>query len=184
MRTTRLEDSDILLVQGERHSDERGHLTVIWDHSIRELQSINFVMTKYSSSHSGVLRGLHYQLPPMGQGKLVCILQGRVFFAAVDIRTDSPKFGKAVTTVLSTEEPKSIWVPEGYALGSLSLKDSLILYHLTKHHSPDREAGVRWDDPALEIPWPSLGALSISERDQTLPRLGQVEAGFIFSKPH
>lgn len=183
MHATQLDESDVLLIHGKRYSDVRGHLTVIRDSEAVELRQTAFVLTKYSYSHSGVLRGLHYQAPPMSQGKLVSILRGTVFLAAVDIRRGSPWFGRPSTIVLSEEEPTSLWIPEGYALGSLSMADSIILYHLTKEHSPECEGGIKWNDPTIDIHWPNVNGITVSKRDRQLPSLSEVDSGFRYPYP-
>ena len=112
----------------------------------------------HSRSAHGVLRGLHYQLPPHAQGKLVRVTQGAVFDVAVDMRRSSPSFGRWVGVELSGENHRMVWLPPGLAHGFLVTSDSAdFLYKTTGYYAPERERCVRWDDPAIGIAWPALG---------------------------
>ena len=136
-----------------------------------------FVQDNHSKSAAGVLRGLHYQLPPHPQGKLVRVVRGRVWDVAVDIRAASPTFGRWVGVELTEANHRQLWVPEGFAHGFLSLEDgSEFLYKTTDVYSKDCERAVRWDDPDLKIDWP-LGGLSVSlaPKDAQAPLLAQAQ---------
>lgn len=116
-----------------------------------------FVQDNHSKSQKGVLRGLHYQLPPMAQGKLVRVTQGEVFDVAVDIRRFSPTFGKWVGVILSSENKRQLWVPEGFAHGFLTLSETAeFLYKTTNYYAPTSEGSIIWNDPTLAINWPSI----------------------------
>ncbi len=118
-----------------------------------------------------MLRGLHYQLPPKAQGKLVRVVRGAVFDVAVDIRRDSPTFGKWVSAELSEENRAQLWIPEGFAHGFLALRDATeFLYKATALYAPECEAGIAWNDPRLEVQWPMEVPL-VSARDANWPSL-------------
>jgi dTDP-4-dehydrorhamnose 3,5-epimerase len=119
------------------------------------------------------LRGLHYQLPPCAQGKLIRVTRGAVLDVAVDIRRGSPGFGSHVAVLLSAENWQQLWVPPGFAHGYCTLEDETeVLYKTTEYYSPAHERGIAWDDPALAIGWPTApAAMVVAERDRLLPRL-------------
>ncbi|WP_322995922.1 dTDP-4-dehydrorhamnose 3,5-epimerase [Castellaniella sp.] len=123
---------------------------------------VNFVQDNHSKSVRGVLRGLHYQLPPHAQGKLVRVVQGEVFDVAVDIRRGSPTFGQWVGETLSADNKKQLWVPPGFAHGFVTLSDTAeFLYKTTTFYAPTHERCIRWDDPALAIDWQLNGQAPI-----------------------
>jgi dTDP-4-dehydrorhamnose 3,5-epimerase len=117
-----------------------------------------FVQDNHSKSVKGVLRGLHYQLPPKAQGKLVRVVQGEVFDVAVDIRKDSPTYGQWVGEILSADNKKQLWIPPGFAHGFLTLSDTAeFLYKTTDYWSPEHERAILWNDEALKVEWPLNG---------------------------
>lgn len=121
-------------------------------------REVSFVQDNHSRSAKGVLRGLHYQLPPHAQGKLVRVTQGSVFDVAVDMRRDSASFGKWVGVELSGENHRQLWLPVGMAHGFLVTSESAdFLYKTTDYYAPQSEACLLWSDPALEIEWPDVG---------------------------
>ena len=125
-----------------------------------------FVQDNHSKSQRGVLRGLHYQLPPMAQGKLVRVVQGEVFDVAVDIRKSSSTFGKWVGVILSAENKRQLWVPEGFAHGFLTLSETAeFLYKTTNYYSPDYEASLLWNDKTLDIKWPTKDCPLLNAKD-------------------
>jgi dTDP-4-dehydrorhamnose 3,5-epimerase len=134
---------------------------------------VRFVQDNHSRSARGVLRGLHYQLPPHAQGKLVRVTQGCVFDVAVDIRPASPTFGRWVGTELSDANHRQMWIPPGLAHGFLVLSDSAdFLYKTTDYYAPQAERSLRWDDPALAIAWPDSGVpVVLSAKDAAAPGL-------------
>ena len=129
---------------------------------------LNFVQDNHSRSAKGVLRGLHYQLSPHAQGKLVRVVRGAVLDVAVDIRQGSPTFGQWVGVELSEDNHRQLWIPPGFAHGFLSLADdSVTLYKTTAYYSPAHERCIRWDDPQLAIDWPLQGLTpQLSGKDQ------------------
>ena len=141
-------------------------------------QARPFVQDNESSSAAGVLRGLHYQLPPHAQGKLVRVTQGCVFDVAVDIRPASPTYGRWVGTELSEANHRQMWIPPGLAHGFLVLSDSAdFLYKTTEYYAPHAERSLRWDDARLAIEWPSTGVpMVLSGKDAAAPGLDGLEA--------
>ncbi|AHV91115.1 dTDP-4-dehydrorhamnose 3,5-epimerase [Bordetella holmesii] len=134
-----------------------------------------FVQENHSRSGRGVLRGLHYQLAPQAQGKLVSVVAGEVFDVAVDVRPGSASFGQWIGVTLSAADGRSLWIPAGFAHGFLSLAEgSEVLYKVTAYYSASHERALRWDDPAIGIRWPAAPAL-MSARDAQAP--GLHEAG-------
>ncbi len=127
---------------------------------------VDFVQDNHSKSVKGVLRGLHYQLPPHAQGKLVSVVQGEVYDVAVDIRRGSPTFGKWVGITLSAENKKQLWIPEGFAHGFITLSNTAeFLYKTTNYYAPDFERCIKWDDPAINITWPFDSIPVLSNKD-------------------
>jgi dTDP-4-dehydrorhamnose 3,5-epimerase len=129
-----------------------------------------FVQDNQSASRRGVLRGLHFQRRHQ-QGKLVRAVSGEIFDVAVDLRPDSPSFGKWASIILSGSLKNQLYIPRGFAHGSLALSDYVVFaYKCTDYYSPADEQGIRWDDPALDIAWPNSGVVPIlSAKDQSLP---------------
>jgi len=122
----------------------------------------NFVQDNHSRSARGVLRGLHYQLPPHAQGKLVRVVQGAVFDVAVDIRKGSPTFGQWVGVELSEDNHRQLWIPPGFAHGFLTLTESAdFLYKTTDYYAPSHERCIAWDDAALAIAWPTTASAPV-----------------------
>jgi dTDP-4-dehydrorhamnose 3,5-epimerase len=156
--------------------DERGQFFETWN--AREFAAVgineNFVQDNHIVNPSkGTVRGLHYQLPPTAQGKLVRVSRGAIFDVAVDIRRGSPEFGRHVGVVLSAENWRQLWVPAGFAHGYCTLEDDTeVQYKVTDYYSPAHERGIAWNDPQLQIAWPVIAeAVIISDRDRQLPRL-------------
>ncbi|MDW8036207.1 MAG: dTDP-4-dehydrorhamnose 3,5-epimerase, partial [Candidatus Korarchaeum sp.] len=136
----------------------------------------DFVQVNLSYSKFGVLRGLHYQLKPMEQGKLVTVISGRVIDVALDIRVGSPWYGKHVAVELVPGT--LLWIPPGFAHGFQALEESYFLYLVTKEYSPQHERCIRWDDPELGIEWPIREGVIISEKDSRCPPLKGAETNF------
>ncbi len=141
-------------------------------------QAVDFVQDNQSRSSRGVLRGLHYQLPPHAQGKLVRVTAGRVFDVAVDMRRSSPRFGRWAGVELSADNLRQLWIPPGFAHGFLVLSDSAdVLYKATAYYAPSSERAIRWDDTDLAIAWPDLGtAPTVSAKDAAATALAQAVA--------
>lgn len=130
-------------------------------------KKIDFVQDNHSQSQKGVLRGLHYQLDPHAQGKLVRCIEGEVFDVAVDIRKHSATFGQWVGAVLSAENKRQLWIPEGFAHGFLTLSDTAqFVYKATNYYAPQSERCIIWNDPQINIEWPEAGQVQLSAKDQ------------------
>lgn len=159
----------VLILEPRVFEDARGCFFESWNaRTFAELTGVDaaFVQDNHSVSHRGVLRGLHYQLPPMAQGKLLRVVQGAVFDVAVDLRRASPTFGQWLGVELSAANRRQLWIPPGCAHGFLSLADaSITLYKTTAGYSPQHERCLRWDDPQLAIVWPLDGEPLLSPRD-------------------
>ena len=157
MKATSLAIPEVILFEPTVFTDERGFFFESFNHKKFEEAvgySVNFVQDNHSKSTKGVLRGLHYQLPPMAQGKLVRVTQGEVFDVAVDIRKNSPTFGKWVGEKLSANNKKQLWVPEGFAHGFLTLSDTAeFLYKVTNYYSTEHEQCIVWNDADISIQW-------------------------------
>lgn len=137
--------------------------------------SHSFVQDNHSQSRLGVLRGLHYQIQ-QPQGKLVRVLRGEIFDVAVDLRRSSPTFGHWTGALLSAQNRRQLWVPEGFAHGFLvTSEDAEVLYKTTDFYAPEHERSLRWDDPQLAIDWPLQGAPQLSAKDAAAPLLTDCE---------
>ncbi len=138
-----------------------------------------FVQDNHSCSRAGVLRGLHYQLPPHAQGKLVRVVKGAAFDVAVDIRRGSPNFGQWVGVELNADSKRQLWIPEGFAHGFLALEDDThFLYKTTDTYAKDCERSIRWDDPDIGIAWPlptAVAAPLVAPKDAAAPMLSQAD---------
>jgi len=170
---SRLLIHDVILVKSARFYDERGCFSETYKKSefFKNGITAEFNQSNYSLSKRDVLRGLHYQLAPKSQGKLVSAMSGSIFDVAVDIRKSSPHFGKWVSCILSAKDGKALWVPEGFAHGFLALEDdTLVNYKTTEEYSKEHERGVLWNDPAINISWPIKDPI-ISEKDKNYPPL-------------
>jgi dTDP-4-dehydrorhamnose 3,5-epimerase len=165
----------MVLVSPRLHHDDRGHFFEAWQQARYTEAGIPgpFVQDNVSVSRRGVVRGLHYQ-EPFGQGKLVSCLRGSVFDVAVDIRRGSPTFGEWVSAELSDENGHQLWVPAGFAHGFQVLSDEAVFaYKVTERYEASAERSIRWNDPALAIPWPSADVL-LSPKDAVAPRLAEM----------
>ena len=161
MRVTETKIPSLLIIEPRVFGDERGFFFESYNEkAFNEAMGISprFVQDNHSKSVKGVLRGLHYQLPPKAQGKLVRVVQGEVFDVAVDIRKGSPTYGQWVGEVLSAENKKQLWIPPGFAHGFLTLSDTAeFLYKTTDYWSPEHERAILWNDATLNIDWPLNG---------------------------
>lgn len=171
---------DVLIFEPKVFGDERGFFLESFSQKTFDEavgRRIEFVQDNHSRSARGVLRGLHYQLPPHAQGKLVRVTSGRVFDVAVDIRRSSPTFGKWVGVELSGENHRQLWLPEGMAHGFLVLSESAdFLYKTTNYYAPMAEASIRWDDSDIGIAWPlTNGAPVLSAKDAAAQPLAAVQ---------
>ncbi|HXF97252.1 MAG TPA: dTDP-4-dehydrorhamnose 3,5-epimerase [Gaiellaceae bacterium] len=160
------------IVEAEPVEDERGFFARIWDAREFEERGLNGRLVQCSISFNrreGTLRGLHYQAPPHEEAKLVRCTRGAIFDVAVDLRRDSPTFGRWVGVELTEENRRALYIPEGCAHGFLTLVDGCeILYQISEFYAPEAARGVRWDDPAFGVRWPAEVRV-INERDRTYP---------------
>ena len=160
---------DVLLIEPKVFDDERGFFFESFNHAKFEAaigRQVKFVQDNHSKSAKNVLRGFHYQIQ-QAQGKLVRVVQGEVFDVAVDIRKDSPTFGRWVGEVLSADNNKQLWVPEGFAHGFLVLSDTAeFLYKTTDYYASEFERSIIWNDPTMDIKWPINGEPILSAKDQ------------------
>ena len=170
MKATPLAIADVLLIEPRVFGDERGFFFESFNQQQFEAalgHAVHFVQGNHSKSQKGVLRGLHYQLPPKAQGKLVRVVQGEVFDVVVDIRNSSPSFGQWVGAVLSADNKHQLWIPPGFAHGFVTLSDTAeFLYKTTDFYAPDYERCIAWDDPSIGIDWPLDAAPQLSVKDQ------------------
>lgn len=170
MKATRLAIPDVVLIEPKVFGDARGFFYESFNQkAFNEATGTDhqFVQDNHSRSSRGVLRGLHYQLPPNAQGKLVRVVQGAVFDVAVDIRKSSPTFGQWVGAELSADNHRQLWVPPGFAHGFVVLSDTAeFLYKTTDYYAPQHERCIAWNDPQLAITWPDVGVPQLSAKDQ------------------
>ena len=167
---------DLIVLEPKIFGDERGFFFESFNrNTFLEATGIDaeFVQDNHSRSEKNVLRGLHYQLAPRAQGKLVRVVFGAVFDVAVDIRKDSPTFGRWVGETLSAENKKQLWIPQGFAHGFLTLTDSAeFLYKTTEYYFPDHERCIAWNEPNIGIQWPLTEEPILSTKDQQGTSLG------------
>uniref|UniRef100_Q47GN6 dTDP-4-dehydrorhamnose 3,5-epimerase n=1 Tax=Dechloromonas aromatica (strain RCB) TaxID=159087 RepID=Q47GN6_DECAR len=160
---------DVLIIEPRVFGDDRGFFYESFNQKLFNDAvgcDVTFVQDNHSKSAKNVLRGLHYQLPPKEQGKLVRVVQGEVFDVAVDIRKDSPTYGRWVGVTLSAENKKQIWIPQGLAHGFLTLSETAeFLYKTTEYYAPEAERCIRWNDSKLNIKWPIEGGALLSVKD-------------------
>lgn len=169
MKVTPLAIPDLLLIEPQVFGDDRGFFFESFNQKKFEEaigKKINFVQDNHSKSVKGALRGLHYQLPPKAQGKLVRVIEGEVFDVAVDLRQSSPTFGKWVGEIISSDNKKQIWIPEGFAHGFITLSESSqFLYKTTNLYSAEHERTIQWNDKVLGIEWPINIMPILSKKD-------------------
>ena len=173
----------VLEIRPRRIADERGFFSEVWKQKDFEEAGVvhHFVQDNHSRSTArGVLRGLHYQTPPMAQTKLVRVSRGAIFDVAVDIRRGSPTFGKWTSLILSEGEWNQMLVPEGFAHGFVTLEPQTeVQYKVTAPFSPEHDKAIRFDDPAIGIDWPIRAAeLILSDRDRAAPLLADSDTEF------
>lgn len=176
----------VVLIKPTVFGDQRGFFfesykkSLFAEHGI----TVDFVQDNHSKSAKGVLRGLHYQLDPKAQGKLVRCSRGSVFDVAVDIRRGSPTFGQWFGCVLCAENKHMLWVPAGFAHGFLTLEDDTeFLYKTTDEYAPEYDRGIAYDDPEIGIEWPPVDvSLSFSAKDQKQPLLQHAEINYIYGE--
>ena len=174
---------DIILITPQKFGDSRGFFveTYHYEQFAANGIDVHFVQDNHSRSAQGVLRGLHYQLNPMAQGKLLRVVQGEIFDVAVDIRLNSPTYGQWVGEILSAENGRMLYVPPGFAHGFCVMSQSAdLLYKVSELYSPEHERGIAWNDPALKIEWPVQNP-TLSARDTDSPTLAEAENNFVYT---
>ena len=175
----RLSIPDVLVIKPKRHRDDRGFFSETYKRRLLAAAGIelDFVQDNHALSvERGTIRGLHFQIPPFEQTKLVRVTRGAIFDVALDIRKGSPSYGQHVSTIVSAENWRQILVPAGFAHGYCSVdRDTEVIYKVTDYYSPEHERGVLWNDPALGIDWPVPDAEAIvSGKDGENPVLGDL----------
>jgi len=176
MKFTPQSIADVVLIQPIFHGDDRGYFVETFRQDLFEKAvgyQVNFVQDNESKSTKGVLRGLHYQLPPYTQAKLVRVIEGSVLDVAVDIRKSSPTFGQHVAVELTGENKRQLFVPHGFAHGFVVLSDSATFaYKVDNYYAPDHDRGIAFDDVRLNIDWElTIQELQLSDKDKTHPNL-------------
>ena len=170
MRVTALSIPDVLLLEPKVFYDDRGFFFESFNQlDFEKLTGLSpvFVQENYSRSIKGVLRGLHFQLPPKEQDKLIHVVKGEVFDVAVDIRKDSSTYGQWVGQVLSEKNKKQLWIPRGFAHGFLVLSEvAEVIYKTTNYYSPESQRGIIWSDPTLKVKWPIKHEPVLSAKDK------------------
>ena len=185
MTFTRTAIPDVVIIEPKVHGDSRGYFVETFvSNKLEEFlgYKINFCQDNESKSSKGVLRGLHYQLPPHAQTKLVRVISGRVLDVAVDIRKNSPTFGKYVAVELSGENKKQLLIPRGFAHGFVVLEDDTIFaYKVDNYYSPECDRGIAFDDKNLNIDWIlNHNELNLSPKDTKQPKLNETNDLFEF----
>ncbi|HIP30279.1 MAG TPA: dTDP-4-dehydrorhamnose 3,5-epimerase [Campylobacterales bacterium] len=178
MNFIRTEIEDVVIIEPQVHGDDRGYFVETFrEDKLEEFlgYKINFCQDNESKSSKGVLRGLHYQLAPYAQTKLVRVIQGRVLDIAVDIRKNSPTFGQHVALELSAKNKKQLLIPRGFAHAFLVLEDDTVFaYKVDNYYSPECDRGIAFDDEALDIDWIlDKNELNLSAKDKVQPKLSE-----------
>lgn len=177
---------DVKIVRTPIFRDARGFFSETFNEKVFRASGIEaaFVQDNHACSRAnGVVRGLHYQVPPKAQDKLVRVARGAILDVVVDIRLGSPTYGRHAAVTLSAENWLQLWIPQGFAHGYCTLEpDTEVIYKVTDYYAPDHEGGLLWDDPALGIPWPVTGSEAIlSDKDKRLPRLADLKSSFVYT---
>jgi dTDP-4-dehydrorhamnose 3,5-epimerase len=186
MNVRALEIPALKIIQPQRLRDARGFFSETY--SARALQHLGIDAAFVQDNHvvsldKGVVRGLHFQVPPRPQDKLIRVTRGTILDVAVDIRNGSPTYGRHVAVLLSAENWEQLWVPKGFAHGYRTLEPNTeVLYKVTDYYAPECERGLAWDDPALGIDWQLASASPVlSEKDRGYPPLHELPAYFTYS---
>lgn len=170
MQIVKTEIPDVMIFEPKVFGDDRGFFFESFNQKIFEEavgRNVDFIQDNHSKSCKGVLRGLHFQLPPYAQAKLVRCIAGEVFDVAVDIRKNSSTFGKWVGVNLSAENKRQLWIPEGFAHGFLVLSETAeFVYKTTNYYSPTHDRSVAWNDPSININWPLESSPLLSAKDE------------------
>jgi dTDP-4-dehydrorhamnose 3,5-epimerase len=185
MRIEKCEIPEVLLITPPKFGDSRGFFSEVWSAAKLAAQGFNevFVQDNHSlSAQVGTVRGLHCQVAPSVQGKLVRVVKGAIWDVAVDIRRGSPTYGKHVASELSAGNWAQLWIPGGFLHGFCTLEpDTEVIYKVTADYDRAAERAVMWDDPDLALPWPVTSeAALLSEKDKSLPRLADCDHWFSY----
>lgn len=180
MKATPTAIPDVMVIEPKVFGDARGFFYESFNQQAFNAATgtnFEFVQDNHSRSSKGVLRGLHYQLPPHAQGKLVRVVRGAVWDVAVDIRQGSATFGQWVAETLTEDNHKQFWIPPGFAHGFVVLSDTAdFLYKTTNYYAPQSDRGLLWSDPSIGIAWPDLGIeFLLSDKDLKQPMLRDAE---------
>lgn len=176
---------DVIKIVPSRFGDNRGYFSEVFKDSWfrTNIADVTFVQDNQSLSGAiGTVRGLHFQLEPLGQGKLVRCIKGAIFDVAVDIRMGAPTYGQWVAAELSAENGAQLWIPVGFAHGFATLEaDTIIHYKVTAPYSAKDDRGLFWNDPTIDIQWPVSADLAVlSEKDKALPSLANLPPSFVY----
>lgn len=174
-----------LVLRPEKHIDARGFLSETYSRAAfaEKGLDIDFVQDNHVFSRTdGTVRGLHFQIPPFAQHKLIRVVRGRIFDVAVDIREGSTTYAQHVSVTISADDWNQLFIPVGFAHGFLALEPNTeVLYKVSKPYSPEHDKGLLWNDPALSIEWPDVdGQISLSERDGRQPLLADLPSYFSY----
>ena len=179
--------SEVVLIKPKKFGDARGYFMETFRQSLftEEVGDFTFVQDNQSlSADVGTVRGLHFQLAPRAQGKLVRCVFGAILDVAVDIRVGSPTYGQFVSAELTSENGNQLWVPPGFAHGFCTLAPSTeVSYKVTDYYSPEHDRGLLWNDPALDIDWPvDSDAAVLSGKDTVQPALADLKEAFVYAR--
>ena len=184
MKFIKTEIPEVIIIAPTVFGDERGYFLESYNKKAFEenIGLVNFVQDNESKSSKGVLRGLHFQKPPFTQAKLVRCIKGKVIDIAVDIRRDSPTYGKHVSVILSEENKKQLFVPRGFAHGFAVLSETAVFaYKVDNNYAPEYDGGIIWNDTDLQIDWNlSENEIKLSDKDAKLPTLVSLENPFMY----
>jgi dTDP-4-dehydrorhamnose 3,5-epimerase len=183
VEVTSLAIDAVKLITTPKFGDKRGFFSEIFNRQAFAAAGVDieFVQDNQSlSAEKGTVRGLHYQMPPFAQDKLVRVVRGSIFDVAVDLRRGSATYGRHVTAVISAEAWNQILVPIGFAHGFMTLEpDTEVIYKVSNYYAPTHEVGIQWDDPELGIAWPTAEAgVILSDKDRKLPRFSELNSPF------
>jgi dTDP-4-dehydrorhamnose 3,5-epimerase len=184
MNITPLSIPDVMIVEPERFSDERGFFSETYNRRALAARGIELEFVQDSHSRSGpmgTIRGLHYQSPPFAQAKLVRVVRGSILDVALDIRRGSPTYGRHVAAVISARAWNQMLIPIGFAHGFCTLEpDTETVYKVTQYYAPEHDLGILWNDPDLGIEWPVADDVAVlSAKDRRHPRLREVVSPFL-----
>jgi dTDP-4-dehydrorhamnose 3,5-epimerase len=182
MKFTESEIKGVWIIETEPFADHRGYFMPVYEESVFKEHGIEsqFTQDSLSLSCKGTVRGLHYQMAPHAQAKLVRVISGEIYDIAVDIRRDSPTFGKWVGCTLSDENRKVLYIPEGFAHGFMALSEQAqVYYKCSGHYAPEADRSIIWNDPTIKIEWPEVPNMDyLSEKDRNAPPLEKADINF------